>query len=363
MASQRLSAVLSHLPSTSSAVDNIAKQNPDDVVITLAIRTPMCKAKKGGLKDTTLDGLVFKILEQVRLRSKLDPRLVDDVCLGNVRDGKAGYYVRAAALAAGFPNTAGASSVSRFCSSGLTATQFIANEIITGMIEVGVVVGAESLSEGNERLSRPFADDVMNASEEARDCMLPMGATSENVAREFNITRQRQDEFAVESYRRAELAQKNGWFDDEIAPITVKKDGKDTTLARDEIRWGTTYDGIKNLRPAFAEYGDTTHAGNSSQITDGAGALILMKRSKALELNQPILGKYVGTALAGLPPRIMGIGPVLAIPKLLSRYNLSLDKDIDVVEINEAFASMAVYCRDYLNLDWTKLNPRGGAIA
>ncbi|OAP63755.1 hypothetical protein AYL99_02982 [Fonsecaea erecta] len=363
MATQRLSAVLSHLPSTSSAVDNIAKQSPDDVVITLAIRTPMCKAKRGGFKDLTLDGMVFKILEQVRLRCKVDPRLVDDVCLGNVRDGKAAYYVRAASLAAGFPNTSAASSVARFCSSGLTATQFIANEIITGTIEIGVAVGAETLSEGNERLSRPFVDEVMNGSQDAKDCMLPMGATSENVAREFNVSRQRQDEYAVESYRRAEVAQKSGWFEDEIVPITVKKDGKDITVSRDEIRWGTTYDGIKNLRPAFPEYGDTTHAGNASQVTDGAGALLLMKRSKALELNQPILAKYVGTALAGLPPRIMGIGPVFAIPKLLSRYNLSLDKDIDVVEINEAFASMAVYCRDYLHLDWTKMNPRGGAIA
>lgn len=117
------------------------------------------------------------------------------------------------------------------------------------------------------------------------------------------------------------------------------------------------------MKPSFPEYGDTTHAGNASQITDGAAAVLLMKRSKAIEFNQPILAKYVGTALAGLPPRIMGIGPIYAIPKLLSRYNLSLNEDIDVIEINEAFASMAVYCRDYLKLDWSKMNPRGGAIA
>ena len=170
------------------------------------------------------------------------------------------------------------------------------------------------------------------------------------------------DEYAVESYRRAEIAQKSGWFEDEVVPITVKKDGKQITVDKDEIRYGTTFDGIKNLKPSFPEYGDTTHAGNASQITDGAAALVLMKRSKALELNQPILAKYVGTALAGLPPRIMGIGPVYAIPKLLARYNLDLHKDIDVIEINEAFASMAVYCRDHLKLDWTKMNPRGGAI-
>lgn len=196
------------------------------------------------------------------------------------------------------------------------------------------------------------------------DCSdLSVAATSENVARDFNISRQKQDEYAVESYRRAELAQKSGWFDEEIVPITTKKDDKDTTLTKDEIRWGTTYAGISKLPPSFPEYGDTTHPGNASQVMDGAAAVLLMKRSKALELGQPILAKYVGTALAGLPPRIMGIGPIYAIPKLLARYNLSLHNDVDVIEINEAFASMAVYCRDYLNLDWTKMNPCGGAIA
>lgn len=189
------------------------------------------------------------------------------------------------------------------------------------------------------------------------------GGTSENVARDFNISRQRQDEYAVESYRRAEHAQKAGWFADEIAPITVKKDGKDVRLDHDEVRYGTTYEGISKLKPSFPEYGDTTHAGNASQITDGAAAVMLMRRSRADELGQKILAKYVDTALAGLPPRIMGIGPVYAIPKLLARYGLDLHKDIDVIEINEAFSSMAVYCRDTLQLDWKKMNPRGGAVA
>lgn len=141
------------------------------------------------------------------------------------------------------------------------------------------------------------------------------------------------------------------------------KDGKETRIEKDEIRYGTTYEKIAKLPGAFKDYGDRSTAGNSSQVTDGAAAVILMRRSKALELGQPILAKYVGTALAGLPPRIMGIGPSLAIPKLLSKYNLDLHKDIDLIEINEAFASMAVYCRDKLELDWSKMNPRGGAIA
>ena len=138
-------------------------------------------------------------------------------------------------------------------------------------------------------------------------------------------------------------------------------DGKDKTLAADEgPRWGTTYEVLSNIRPAFFEDGKST-GGNTSQITDAAAAVLLMKRSKALELKQPILAKYVGATVAGVPPRIMGIGPSVAIPKLLSKYNLSID-EVDIFEINEAFASMAVYCRDTLKLDWEKLNTRGGAI-
>lgn len=227
-----------------------------------------------------------------------------------MRDGTAVYHIRAASIAAGFPVTTAASTANRFCSSSLTATQHIANEIASGLIDVGVAAGAETLSFGNVRLNRPFVDEVRNANQSALDCEQPMGQTSETVGTEFNITREMQDRYAVESYNRAERAQKNGWFDDEIVPITVKvkdKDGKETEtlITKDEIRWGTTYEAISKLPPSFSEWGDKSHAGNSSQVTDGAAAIVLMKRSKALELRQPILGKYVGTAIAGLEPRIM----------------------------------------------------------
>lgn len=152
--------------------------------------------------------------------------------------------------------------------------------------------------------------DEILANQDAADCMQPMGQTSENVGRDFNVTREMQDRYAVESYRRAEMAQKEGWFEDEIVPITVtvkSKDGNESqvTLTKDEVRHGTTYEGISKLPPAFPEHGDKSHAGNSSQVTDGAAAIVLMKRSKALELKLPILAKYVGTAIAGLEPRIM----------------------------------------------------------
>jgi acetyl-CoA acetyltransferase family protein len=279
-----------------------------------------------------------------------------------VSDAKAAYYVRAALLAAGFPNTTSASSVNRFCSSGLKATQDIANQIACGSIDIGLAIGAEHMTSGGDRLTRPFVDEILE-SQEAKDCMQPMGQTSENVGADFNITREMQDRYAAESYRRAEVAQKAGWFDDEIVPITVKLDGKEVTLTQDEgPRWGTTYESLSKIRPAFPDYGDRSTGGNSSQVTDGAAAVLLMKRSKALELGQPILAKYVGATVAGLAPRIMGIGPSLAVPKLLGKYNITLD-DIDVIELNEAFASMACYCRDTLKIDWEKMNIRGGAIA
>lgn len=294
----------------SSLTSARTQKSADDVVITLALRTPLCKAKKGGYKDTPLDALLFRLLEQVVKKSNIDPQQFGDICLGNVRDGRAVYHIRAASIAAGFPVTTAASTANRFCSSSLTATQHIANEVASGLIDVGVAVGAETLSFGNVRLDRPFVDEVRNANQSAMDCEQTMGQTSETVGTEFNITREMQDHYAVESYRRAEIAQKSGWFDDEIVPVTVKVKGKDGTeteklISKDEIRHGTTYESISKLPPAFAEFGDKSHAGNSSQITDGAAAIVLMKRSKALELRQPILAKYVGTAIAGLEPRIM----------------------------------------------------------
>lgn len=312
--------------------------------------------------------MLVKLLKQVVARSNLDPALVEDICVGNVSDSKASYFVRAAALAAGFPNTTSALAVSRFCSSGLKSVQDIAQSIACGSIEIGLALGAEDMTAGGDTLDRPYVDEILKNSE-AADCMKPMGWTSENVGADFNITRERQDRYATESYRRAEVAQKAGWFDDEIVPIdTIIKDPKTgvetpVTLTKDEgPRYGTTFESLQKIKPAFLPWGDKSHAGNSSQITDGAAAVLMMKRSTAEKLGQPILAKYVGATVAGLPPRIMGIGPTVAIPKLLKQFNLTLD-DIDIVEINEAFASMAVYCVENLKLDPAKVNPRGGAIA
>lgn len=282
-------------------------------------------------------------------------------------DPQAAYKIRAAALAAGFPHTAAASVVNRFCSSGLKAIADVAHQIANDSISVGIALGAETMSQGGGAAGQ-FDEAVIKKTQEAHDAIQPMGWTSENVARDFGITRENMDIYSAESFQRAEKAQKAGYYDDEIVPIATKiKDAsgelKEVTLTKDEgIRPGTTAEGLSKIRAAFPQWGTTTTGGNASQVTDGAAAVILMKRSTAIKLGQPIMAKYVGSTITGLAPRIMGIGPSLAIPKLLSIYNISLN-DIDVVEINEAFASMAVYCRDKLNLDWAKMNPRGGAIA
>ncbi|KAI4154696.1 MAG: hypothetical protein LQ340_001501 [Diploschistes diacapsis] len=369
MATERLGSILKQLSPSKSGASTYTQKNPDDIVITLAIRTPLCKAGKGGLKDTGLDLMVLTIIKDALRLSKLNPELIEDVCLGNVSNGRAASIARAASLAAGIPTTSAASAVNRFCSSGLKAVQDIANQIVVGSIECGLAIGAESMSEGGDRLEKPFTDAIL-AHPDGRDCMQPMGQTSENVGRDFNITRELQDRFAAESYQRAEKAQKSGWFDDEIVPFRAKvkdpKTGeeKEVTLTKDEgPRWGTTFEVLQKVRPAFKQFGDKSTGGNSSQVTDGAAAILMMKRSKAQELGQPILGKFVAATVAGVPPRIMGIGPSVAIPKLLTRLNLDIHQDIEIIEINEAFASMAVYCKDILKIDHEKLNVRGGAIA
>jgi acetyl-CoA acyltransferase 1 len=192
-----------------------------------------------------------------------------------VSDAKAAYKLRAASLAAGFPNTAGASSVNRFCSSGLKATADIAHAISNGSIEVGISVGAESMTIGGDALENPFDEAVVSASQEAIDCMQPMGWTSENVARDFDISRETMDRYSAESFQRAEKAQKAGWFADEIVPIKTKVKGPDGELkdvvltADDGIRPGTTFEGLSKIRPAFPQWGPASTGGNSSQVTDG----------------------------------------------------------------------------------------------
>lgn len=287
-----------------------------------------------------------KELQTVREKSHLNPSLVEDVCVGNVLNPGAAYVARSAVLAAGFPETTAASVSSRFCSSGLLAVQQIANQIIAGSIDIGIAVGAESMSTNPDKGAPTFSQKILDHPLASQN-QQPMGQTSENVAAQFNLSRKQLDEFAALSFQKAEKAQKAGWLADEIVPVktTVKdpKTGeiKDVTVDRDDgIRYGTTAESLSKIRAAFPQWEPShTTGGNASQITDGAAALVLMKRSRAQQLGQPIVGKFVAATVAGLEPRIMGIGPSIAIPKLLSKTGLS-QEDVDIFEINEAFASM-----------------------
>lgn len=216
-----------------------------------------------------------------------------------------------------------------------------------GSIDIGLAVGAESMS-SNPDTGTPQMGPKIDNHPLAMQNMMPMGQTSENVAGQFDISRKAQDEFAARSYQRAEHSQKNGWTRDEIVPILVDvkdpKTGKvtGTKLVEhdDGIRYDTTAASLAKVRAAFPQWSPSrTTGGNASQITDGAAVVLLMKRSRALQLNQPIMGKFVAATVTGLEPRIMGIGPSLAIPKILSKFHLAAD-DVDVFEINEAFASM-----------------------
>jgi acetyl-CoA acyltransferase 1 len=249
------------------------------------------------------------------------------------------------------------------------AVKAIAESIKAGSIDCGLAIGAESMSLSPDNGAGTLSDSV-SSHPLAADALQPMGWTSENVAKDFNITRQKHDHYAAVSFQRAEKAQKSGWFEDEIVPVeTIQKDPKtgeekEVIITQDDgIRYGTTEESLSKIRKAFPQWGNgATTGGNASQITDGAGAVLLMRRSTAEALGQPIIGKFVHSVVIGLEPRIMGIGPAYAIPKLLNTLGLTKD-DIDAFEINEAFASMLAYCIETLQLPHEKVNPNGGAIA
>ena len=207
-----------------------------------------------------------------------------------------------------------------------------------------------------------MSDEIMS-NEEAADCMLPMGITSENVAKKYNVTREKQDAFAAESYKRAAAAKAAGKFKDEIIPIKyIDDDGNERYIAEDDgIRQGVTKESLSKLKPAFEKDG-CTHAGNASQVTDGAAAVLLARRSVAQKLGLPIVGKFAGAVVVGVPPNLMGIGPAFAIPKLFEKAHITKD-DVDIYEINEAFASQALFSVEHIGLPLAKVNPVGGAIA
>ncbi|KAK7553565.1 Thiolase, N-terminal domain-containing protein [Phyllosticta citricarpa] len=369
-AQERLTQVSGHLSSSPMGKQAILEKNPDDIVVTCALRTPITKGGRGGFKDTQASDLLYGAFKNLIARSKIDPKVVEDIAVGTVlAPGGGATEFRAAAIAAGFPTTSAVKSLNRQCSSGLQACVDIANAIRSGMIEVGVGAGVESMSTQYGPQAVTEFSELLNSIPESKNCTVPMGVLSEAMAKDKKIPRSKQDAFAAASYQKAVDAQKKGLFDNEIAPldnilfVDPKTDEeRRITVSRDDgVREGMTPESLAKIKPAFAKDG-SIHAGNASQISDGAAAVLLMKRSTAAKLGQTILGKFVQASVVGVPPLLMGVGPAAAIPVALAKTGLSTG-DVDVYEINEAFASQCLFCVEELGIDVNKVNPKGGAIA
>ncbi|XP_069814932.1 3-ketoacyl-CoA thiolase, peroxisomal [Dendropsophus ebraccatus] len=366
----RVRVVLGHLPGAPRGVraeaTSATSDRSQDIVVVHGRRTPICKAKRGGFKETTPDELLSAVMSAVLKDVNLRPELIGDICVGNKSINANFSVLTDFSRFSGIPETVPLSTVNRQCSSGLQAIINVAGGIRNGSYDIGLACGMESMSlrsVGNPGdISPRTVDDS-----KARDCLIPMGITSENVAERFGITRQRQDEFSLASQQRAAAAQRSGKFKAEIVPVTTTftdDQGNTTTITVTEdegIRANTTIEGLAKLKPAFKEDGSTT-AGNASQVSDGAAAVLLARRSAAVQLGLPIMGVLKSYAVVGVPPDVMGIGPAYAIPVALEKAGLTVH-DVDVYEINEAFASQAVYCVEKLGIPLEKVNPNGGAIA
>ncbi|KAF2115682.1 Thiolase, N-terminal domain-containing protein [Lophiotrema nucula] len=358
-------------------VKNILQKNPHDVVFLSALRTPVTRAKKGGLANAYDHELLAAVLKATITRfPNLDPAKIDDICVGTVLSELGGSKAgRMAANHVGIPTTTSFSTVNRACASGLSAITSIANSIAVGQIDVGIGGGMESMTRnyGSRAIPTQLWSELKNSPvKDARDCIMAMGLTSENVAERYGVSRADQDAFAAESQRRAFKAQQSGLFDEEIVPVKttripdpeVPENVEDVTVTKDDgIRGNTTVEKLAAMKPAFKQNGTST-AGNSSQVSDGASAALMMRRSTAttLGLADQIIGKWAGTQVAGCAPDEMGIGPAIAIPKLLA-YTGVQKEEVGVWEINEAFASQALYCVRKLGLEGANVNPNGGAIA
>ncbi len=338
----------------------------DAVIVSLA-RTAIGKAKKGSLKDTRPEEYASAVIKALLEKTPaLDPEEIDDIIFGCAfPEAETGMNVtRVAALMAGVPPSVPAMTINRFCSSGSMSIAIASDMIRAGSVDVVMAGGVEAMTAvpmGGNKMIGDYA-----AMEAYPDIYTAMGTTAEIVARKFEITREEQDAFAVKSHQRAAAAIAAGKFKDEIVPLKVRTmDGgkwKEFVFDTDEgPRADTTLEALTKLKPAFDPIGTVT-AGNSSQMNDAAAAVIVMSADKAEELGLKPLCYVRQWAVAGVPPEIMGIGPAKAIPKLLKKAKLTLD-DIDLIEINEAFASQSVYCTKVLGLDPNKTNVNGGAIA
>ncbi|MEO5323577.1 acetyl-CoA C-acyltransferase [Mesorhizobium sp. CC13] len=351
-----------------------------EAVIVSVARTPIGKAFRGAFNDTEAPALSGHVVREAVKRAGITLDAVEDVVMGcSAQQGTQGYNIgRLTAAAAGLPDSVPGMSIDRMCSSGLMAVSIAAKQIIVDGMETVVAGGVESISLTQNKHKNSFRARSQAVTSQWPHMYMTMIETAEIVARKYGISREAQDEFSLASQLRTAAAHQAGRFDDEIVPMASRKmvidketnetSFHDVTLAQDEgFRADTNLDGLAKLKPVFADgevikLGEYVTAGNSSQLSDGAAALVVMEARRAEQLGLKPLGAYRGMAVAGCAPEEMGIGPIFAVPKLLQKHGLKVD-DIGLWELNEAFASQAVYCRDTLGIDPDKVNVNGGAIA
>ena len=346
-----------------------------DAYIVAAARTPIGKAPKGSFRNLRPDDLLIAALRGALGQVPgLDPATIEDAVIGcAMPEGEQGLNVaRMAALLAGLPDPVGGVTVNRFCASGLTAVQMAADRIRVGEADVMIAGGVESMSMVPMTGNKPSINARVFERDENIGIAYGMGLTAEKVAERWKVSRDAQDAFALASHQKAIAAQQAGEFRDEIVPVEVieravnlgthQLDARSRTVSLDEgPRADTTVEALGKLRPVFAARGSVT-AGNSSQTSDGAGALILVSEKILRQFNLTPLARFVSFAVRGVPPAIMGIGPKEAIPAALKAAGLS-QQDLDWIELNEAFAAQALAVIGDLGLDPAKVNPMGGAIA
>jgi acetyl-CoA acyltransferase 1 len=342
------------------------RASDSDVLIVSGARTAITRAKRGAFKDTTPDVLLRTVLKAAVERACLSPGDIEDICVGNVlQPGSGAVMARMAQFQAGIPHTTSLSTVNRQCSSGLQAIANICGAIQTGAIGIGIGAGVESMSLNSMTDVTPTVDwETVYSIKDAVDSTVSMGITSENVAERYGISRDQQDLFSVRSHKRATASATSGSSAEEIVQVQV--DGG--VVDKDEgYRSDVAVEKLATLKPAFKD-GGTTTAGNSSQMSDGAAAVVIVRRDIAQARGLRALGVMRSYAVVGVPPDEMGVGPAFAIPEALAKAGLSV-RDIDVFEINEAFASQLIYCVGKLGLaeelarDSDRINPVGGAIA
>jgi acetyl-CoA C-acetyltransferase len=343
-----------------------------DAVIVSTARTPLCKSWRGALNLTHGAKMGGHVVHAALERARVDADEVEDVIIGCANpEGATGWNIaRQVAIRAGCPTSVPGMTVNRFCSSGLQTIALAAQRIMAGEGEIFVAGGVESISlVQNEMNKHHFQDEWLHRHKP--ETYWPMLQTAEYVARRYEIPREKQDEFGVQSQQRAAKARAEGKFKDEIVPITTKmkvvdkhtghETTKEVSAAEDEgIRADTSYEGVSQIKPAIE--GGCIAAGNASQFSDGASACVVMSGKEAARRNLKPLGIFRGFAAAGCDPREMGIGPVFAVPKLLEQTGKKV-QDIDLWELNEAFAVQVIYCRDRIGIPNDRLNVNGGAIA